>query len=172
MLSMSDSGRWQNPRWAVYEKRLLATQNGRGVKWGSANTTTLFQAPIRGCKAGIIVWFMPSSNSWGSLKEGGRWGSLVWFVGVGLNNSGDWAWSCWELVLIHVLKEVWILVELVGEGGSWPLGESGVGAKVRLEVELNSRGEVLLLTDWAIPFNKGTPLWMIFQCLSQGVLTC
>jgi len=25
------------------------------VKWGSANTTTLFQAPIRGLKAGIIV---------------------------------------------------------------------------------------------------------------------
>ena len=25
---------------------------------------------------------------------------------------GDWALSCWELVLIHVLKEVWILVEL------------------------------------------------------------
>ena len=24
-------------------------------KWGSANTTTLFQAPIRGLKAGIIV---------------------------------------------------------------------------------------------------------------------
>ena len=27
------------------------------------------------------------------------------------------------------------------------VGESGVGTKVRLEVELNSRGEVLLLTD-------------------------
>ena len=36
---------------------------------------------------------------------------------MGLNNSGDWALSCWELVLIDVLKEVRILVELVGEGG-------------------------------------------------------
>ena len=34
-------------------------------------------------------------------------------------------------------------MELVGEGGGWSLGESGVGTKVRLEVELNSRGEVL-----------------------------
>ena len=38
-------------------------------------------------------------------------------------------------------------MELVGEGGGWSLGESGVGTKVRLEVELNSRGEVLSLTD-------------------------
>ena len=33
-------------------------------------------------------------------------------------------------------------MELVGEGGGWSLGESGIGTKVRLEVELNSRGEV------------------------------
>ena len=38
-------------------------------------------------------------------------------------------------------------MELVGEGGACSLGESGVGTKVRLEVELNSRGEVLSLTD-------------------------
>ena len=38
-------------------------------------------------------------------------------------------------------------MELVGEGGGWSLGESGVETKVRLEVELNSRGEVLSLTD-------------------------
>ena len=38
-------------------------------------------------------------------------------------------------------------MELVGEGGGWSLGESGVGTKVRLDVELNSRGEVLSLTD-------------------------
>jgi len=31
----------------------------------------------------------------------------------------------------------------VGEGGGWSLGESGVGTTVRLEVGLNSRGEVL-----------------------------
>ena len=30
----------------------------------------------------------------------------------------------------------------------------------------------LVNSNWAIPFNKGTPPWMIFQCLSQGVLTC
>ena len=35
-------------------------------------------------------------------------------------------------------------MELVGEGGGW---SSGVGTKVRLEVGLNSRGEVLSLTD-------------------------
>ena len=44
-------------------------------------------------------------------------------------------------------KEVRLDVELVGEGGRWSLGESGVGTKVRLKVELNSRGEVLSLTD-------------------------
>ena len=38
-------------------------------------------------------------------------------------------------------------MELVGEGGGWSLGESGVGIKVRLDVGLNSRGEVLALTD-------------------------
>ena len=38
-------------------------------------------------------------------------------------------------------------MELVGEGGGWSLGESGVGTKVRLDVWLNSRGEVLSLTD-------------------------
>ena len=38
-------------------------------------------------------------------------------------------------------------MELVGEGGGWSLGESGVGTKVRLDVGLNSRGEVLSLTD-------------------------
>ena len=38
-------------------------------------------------------------------------------------------------------------MELVGEGGGWSLGESGVGTKVRLDVGLNSRGEVLPLTD-------------------------
>ena len=38
-------------------------------------------------------------------------------------------------------------MELVGEGGGWFLGESGVGTQVRLGVELNSRGEVLPLTD-------------------------
>ena len=27
---------------------------------------------------------------------------------------------------------------------------------------------LLLVLHWAIPFNKGTPLWMIFQCLSPG----
>ena len=37
-------------------------------------------------------------------------------------------------------------MELVGEGGGWSLGESGVGTKVRLDVWLN-RGEVLSLTD-------------------------
>ena len=31
----------------------------------------------------------------------------------------------------------------MGEEGGWSLGESGVGTKVRLEVGLNSRGEVL-----------------------------
>ena len=36
---------------------------------------------------------------------------------------------------------------LVGEGGGWSLRKSGVGTKVRLEVGLNSRGEVLSLTD-------------------------
>ena len=43
---------------------------------------------------------------------------MFWLVGVGLNSSGDWALSCWELVL-HVWKEVRLLVELVGEGGGW-----------------------------------------------------
>ena len=38
-------------------------------------------------------------------------------------------------------------MELVGEGGGWSLGESGVGTKVRIDVGLNSRGEVLSLTD-------------------------
>ena len=38
-------------------------------------------------------------------------------------------------------------MELVGEGGGWSLGESGVGTKVRFDVGLNSRGEVLSLTD-------------------------
>ena len=38
-------------------------------------------------------------------------------------------------------------MELVGERGGWFLGESGVGTKVRLDVGLNSRGEVLSLTD-------------------------
>ena len=38
-------------------------------------------------------------------------------------------------------------MELVGEGGGWSLGESEVGTQVKLEVELNSRGEVLSLTD-------------------------
>ena len=38
-------------------------------------------------------------------------------------------------------------MELVGEGGGWSLEESGVGTKVRLDVGLNSRGEVLSLTD-------------------------
>ena len=33
-------------------------------------------------------------------------------------------------------------MELVGEGGGWSLGEPGAGTKARLEVELNSRGEV------------------------------
>ena len=35
----------------------------------------------------------------------------------------------------------------MGEGSGWSLGESGVGTKVRLDVWLNSRGEVLSLTD-------------------------
>ena len=35
----------------------------------------------------------------------------------------------------------------MGEGGDWSLGESGVGTKVRLDVGLNGRGEVLSLTD-------------------------
>ena len=48
---------------------------------------------------------------------------------------------------VACVKEVRLDVELVGEGGGWSLGESGVGTKVRLEVELNSRGEVLSLTD-------------------------
>ena len=30
----------------------------------------------------------------------------------------------------------------------------------------------LVNSNRAIPFNKGTPLWMIFQRLSQEVLTC
>ena len=34
-------------------------------------------------------------------------------------------------------------MELLGEGAGWSLGESGVGTKVRLDVGLNSRGEVL-----------------------------
>ena len=36
------------------------------------------------------------------------------------------------------------------------------------------RGLFTLCSHWAIPFNKGTPPppWMIFQCLSQGVLIC
>ena len=38
-------------------------------------------------------------------------------------------------------------MELLGEGAGWSLGESGVGTKVRLDVGLNSRGEVLSLTD-------------------------
>ena len=38
-------------------------------------------------------------------------------------------------------------MELVGEGGGWSFWESGVGTKVRLDVGLNSRGEVLSLTD-------------------------
>ena len=38
-------------------------------------------------------------------------------------------------------------MELVGEGGGWSLGESGVGTKVRLDVWLNSRGEVLSSSD-------------------------
>ena len=38
-------------------------------------------------------------------------------------------------------------MELVGEGGGWSLGELEVGTKVRLDVGLNSRGEVLSLTD-------------------------
>ena len=38
-------------------------------------------------------------------------------------------------------------MELVGERGGWSLGESGVGTKVMLDVGLNSRGEVLSLTD-------------------------
>ena len=67
-------------------------------------------------------------------------------MGVGLNSSGDRGLLCWELVL-HVRKEVRLDVELVGEGGGWSLGESGVGTKVRLDVGLNSRGEVLSLTD-------------------------
>ena len=41
-------------------------------------------------------------------------------------------------------------MELVGEGGGWSLGESGVGTKVRLEVELNSRGEILSLTEYKL----------------------
>ena len=45
-------------------------------------------------------------------------------MGVGLNSSGDRALSCWELVL-HVLKEVRLLVELVGEGGGWESGVPG-----------------------------------------------
>ena len=35
----------------------------------------------------------------------------------------------------------------MGEGGGWSLGESVVGTKVRLDVWLNSRREVLSLTD-------------------------
>ena len=38
-------------------------------------------------------------------------------------------------------------MELVGEVGGWSLGESGVGTKVRLDVGLNSRGEILSLRD-------------------------
>ena len=38
-------------------------------------------------------------------------------------------------------------MELVGAGGGWSLGESGVGTKVRLDLGLNSREEVLSLTD-------------------------
>ena len=67
-------------------------------------------------------------------------------MGVGLNSAGDRALSCWELVL-HVWKEVRLLVELVGEGGGWSLGDTGEGTKVKLEVGLNSRREVLSLTD-------------------------
>ena len=35
----------------------------------------------------------------------------------------------------------------MGEGGGWSLGESGVGTKVRLDVGLNGKEEVLSLTD-------------------------
>ena len=38
-------------------------------------------------------------------------------------------------------------MELVGEGGGWSLGDTGEGTKVKLEVGLNSRREVLSLTD-------------------------
>ena len=40
-----------------------------GVWWGSANTATHIVAPIYQSKACIIVEVMPSSNSWGSLRE-------------------------------------------------------------------------------------------------------
>ena len=46
-------------------------------------------------------------------------------------------------------------MELVGEGGGWSFWESGVGTKVRLDVGLNSRGEVLSLTDSKLPI-QGT----------------
>ena len=38
-------------------------------------------------------------------------------------------------------------MELVGDRGGWSFWELGVGTKVRLDVGLNSRGEVLSLTD-------------------------
>ena len=42
---------------------------------------------------------------------------------MGLNSSSD-PLSCWELVLGN---EVRLLLGLNGGGGSWSLGESGVG---------------------------------------------
>ena len=61
------------------------------------------------------------------IAEGGE--------GVMAACSGD-PLSCWELV---VGKEVRLLVGLSGGGGSWSLGESGVGTWAGLGVGLNSR---------------------------------
>ena len=43
---------------------------------------------------------------------------------------------------------------------------------LRPEVDMAAVLESELGQKWAMPFNKVTPPWMIFQCLSQGVLTC
>ena len=55
---------------------------------------------------------MPSSYSWGSLREGGGGdGHLFCLVGVGLNSSGDMDLLCWEPVL-HVWKDVFYTITL------------------------------------------------------------
>ena len=66
---------------------------------------------------------------------------------MGLNSSGnpDKDSSYWELVL---RKEVRLVVRLIGEGGGWSWGESGVRAwdGMEVSVRLNSRGEGVRLT--------------------------
>ena len=84
---------------------------------------------------------------------------------------------------VACVEKVRLLVKLVGEGGGWSLGESGVGTKVRLDVGLNSRGEVSLtdskLLIWGIQgVTERTSLnwlfgvsWMVLM-LSSCVWEC